>query len=363
MRERQRSTAAEAGGRPVRRGLRLATAAAACCAGPIGVAQPVGQGGLFTDASPLTMALEVDFRDICRDPKVFKCGDTPAKLSYRNPSGTWHDFDVMLTTRGRGSARTAGCGFPSLLIRFREDQTVGTVFAEQSVWPYTTHCFHYSQTYHEYLLSEYLAYQLYNMLTENSLRVRLAEVAYRTPGGRREFTRYGFFTEHFEAAAERLNAEPWQPAERVDPFLADATEMAQLALFQFMIGNLDWSITYQHNIVVMRRADQGFIAMPYDFDFSGLVDAEYAVPPKQYRIRSVRTRRYHGLCRPDVDWDGLFARFLAHRDEAYDLARTLPGVGKPRRGRILSYLDSFFDILESPRDRERRIISACRKPG
>ena len=36
--------------------------------------------------------------------------------------------------------------------------------------------------------------------------------------------------------------------------------------------------------------------MPYDFDYSGLVDAPYAVPPDSIHLANVRVRRYRGFC-------------------------------------------------------------------
>ncbi len=331
-------------------------------AGLLWADRAAAQAPLFTDSAPLAMELTVDLDAICRDPEVLDCSDVPARLSYGTAGGTQHQFDVLLKTRGRGSVRTSGCAFPSLFVRFRPEQTRGTLFAGQPVLPFTTHCLNHSNAYHDYLKVEYLAYRLYNLITDNSLRVRLARVRYQDPDSRRGFTRYGFFTEHFQAMAVRINAELYQP-ELFDLRGANATELAQLAVFQYMIGNLDWSIVHQHNIVLFRRADESVLAVPFDFDFSGLVDAEYARPPPQYRIRSVRTRRYHGFCQATIDWETLFNRFLSQREAAFSLVRSAPELSKPKRGRVYSYLESFYRILDSRQQREERIIAACRKPS
>ena len=63
-----------------------------------------------------------------------------------------------------------------------------------------------------------------------------------------------------------------------------------------MIGNTDWSVPNQHNCKVLsgmniEHSDLGTI-VPYDFDYSGLVDADYAVPYEGLALESVRERRY-----------------------------------------------------------------------
>lgn len=325
----------------------------------VGAEEEQQRGLLFADAAPLALQLTLDFDAICLDPTVSDCVDTPATLSYRAEDGTEHKFDILLRTRGRGSERTSACAFPSFFIRFPPEQTHGTLFAGESSVPFTTHCFHHSKLYQAYSILEYLAYRLYNLVTENSLKVRLARVSYRRAGSKRTFTRYGFFTEHFEGMAERIGAEIWE-TEQLDPRRTDAVELAMLSVFQYMIGNLDWSVIRPHNIVLFRKSGGAILPVAFDFDYSGLVDTEYAVPPDYLRIRTVRTRRYRGFCRPDTDWDAVFNGFLAQREGALRLIGGLPELSRARRIRARSYLTSFFRILESERERQKSIVTACR---
>ena len=71
-----------------------------------------------------------------------------------------------------------------------------------------------------------------------------------------------------------------------------------------MIGNTDWTVPVFHNnvLIISQGNLQGLgsgIAVPYDFDYSGLVDANYAVPSDQLNLPSVLDRRYLGICRSE----------------------------------------------------------------
>ena len=48
-----------------------------------------------------------------------------------------------------------------------------------------------------------------------------------------------------------------------------------------MIGNTDWAVPNNHNVKLIYDKERKLappLVVPYDFDYSGLVDASYAVP-------------------------------------------------------------------------------------
>ena len=85
---------------------------------------------------------------------------------------------------------------------------------------------------------------------------------------------------------------------RWNKFLLPLGAFALLAIllasvFMYMVGNTDWSLPYLHNIRVFQNFTS-YIAVPYDFDWSGIVDAPYAVPDYRLNIKSVRDRIWRG---------------------------------------------------------------------
>ena len=88
----------------------------------------------------------------------------------------------------------------------------------------------------------------------------------------------------------------------------DQPATALYELFQLLISNHDYSVLKGpegsyccHNSVMYTREESAEkrIPIPYDFDMSGFVNANYAAPPSHLPIRLVRTRFYRGLCQPD----------------------------------------------------------------
>jgi hypothetical protein len=314
--------------------------------------------GLFDRDAPLDVDLYADFRALCRDPERKSCADLPATLVY-SEDGVEKTVQVSLRVRGRFRSTTGGCDLPALFVFFGGD-TAATPFAGEKMLPLTTHCRTDAQ-YERYVVKEYLAYRIYNALTEKSLRVRLARVTYRDASSRAgPLVRYAFFTEHFDSLARRTDAVVFKP-ERFDLLDADATEIATLDLFEYMIGNTDWSAVFRHNVVLIRNDAGATTAVPYDFDFSGLVDAEYATVAPQLPIHDVKQRLFRGVCRPDTDWERVFADFAAKRDAIYSLLDA-PELDRAARDQARRYLASFYDVLGSPR-RDREILGACRRPG
>ena len=227
--------------------------------------------------------------------------------------------------------------------------------------PLTTHC-RDSSTYEQYVLKEYLAYRIYNLLTDKSLRVRLARVSYRDTGRRdRVVERYAFFTEHFKSLAARQNAEVYEP-ETFDRRAANPLELGTLDLFEFLIGNTDWSASKGHNIVHIRARDGFVTAVPYDFDFSGLVDADYAGPPPNLPIRTVTQRLFRGFCRPDLDWPRVYELFRTEHAAITKLIEQTPmlTVDSAERSRIRRELLRDSRLTETGRDREGVSYRGCR---
>ena len=315
--------------------------------------------GVFDRDEPLDVDLYADLKSLCRDPGREDCADLPATLVY-SEDGVETRVQVALHTRGRFRSTNGGCDLPALFVYFGAD-TAGTLFSGEQMLPLTTYC-RKSAQYEQYVIKEYLAYRIYNTLSNKSLRVRLARVTYHDSSSRsRPLVRYAFFTEHFDSLARREDAVVFKP-ERFDLLEADANELATMDVFEYMIGNTDWSAVFRHNVVLIRDAAGRPTAVPYDFDFSGLVDAEYATVAPQLPIRDVKQRLFREACRPDTDWERVFASFAENRDAIYGLLDA-QDLNQAARERARRYLAGFYEVLDSPPRREREILGACRRPG
>lgn len=345
--------------RPRRRRLFLAAALVVVLAhaGPAAGGEGDAIPELFADHAPLAFELALDRRALCRPRPTRPCTPTSALLIYRTAAGEAQRLEVRVRTRG--GWRDEHCDVPPLFVELAAPPSEGP-FSGQTLLPITTHCRTSSSRYEQYVLKEYLAYSLYELFTDKSLRVRLARVTYRDLGKRgRAAERFAFIVEPFDHLAARHHA-TLEDIGALRLSETDAFELATLELFQYLLGNTDWSIVAGHNIVRMRDARGAMSAVPYDFDFAGLVGAAYAMPPPNLRLRNVRERLFRGFCRRELDWERLFVRFIEQRSAMLGLIENVPGLEHAQRNDVREYVLDFFDVVASPEKRRREIVDACR---
>ncbi len=315
---------------------------------------------LFTTETPVRLLLEADFLALDRD-RSRESEEIPGRVIVAGGDGRPVEIPVEVKTRGNFRLRPDICSLPPLRLDFPSQEVFGTPFDGQDKLKLVTVC-RDRGGYDQNLLEEYLAYRLYNLVTDASFRVQRVEITYLdTVGEHAVATRAAFLIEDDEALAARLHGRvldvPGMPAETLAP-----RELGLMYLFQYMIGNTDWSTGGGHNMEFVQVGDS-ILAIPYDFDFSGLVDAPYAGPAPSVadQIRSVRDRLYRGYCLESIDHPAVLARFQEVRGEMLALVNTLEGLSFASRLRARRYLQEFFEDLGYPHRVEENIIRACRR--
>ncbi len=311
---------------------------------------------LFRSHDPLAVTLATDLRALRRErPEETEVAGT---LAFPGPDGDSLVVGVKVRTRGDFRREKRNCDFPPLRLNVRRKEVEGTVLEGQDRLKLVTPCRYSRESYETYVLQEYLAYRVYGLVTPLSFRVRLLRITYVDTSGEVESrTKYAFLIEDEDAMAARNRAEVMD-VERWHPYRMDGEASATLALFQYMIGNTDWSAPLFHNVKLLRTRGGRYIPVAYDFDFSGVVDAAYATPDPSLGLRNVRDRRFRGYCR-NVDWEAIRRRFLDVREEVESLYREFEPLGGRQRNRVLGYYREFYRVLENPRSFEWEIVRAC----
>ena len=316
---------------------------------------------LFASDEILEIKLTTDIKTLRKD-----IGDEreyhDATVSYTNDEDNEINLDIKIKTRGHFRRNPINCNFPPLRFDFRLSEVENTIFANQQKIKFVTHCQTKKEQYEQYILQEYLAYKVLNMLTDKSFRVRLVRISYVDLAGKENLPdRYGFFIEDNDKMAERLGGQIVE-FKNVHPDRTEYKQITLVSLYQYFIGNTDWSVPSLHNIeLVLTDSVKPPIAVPYDFDWSGIVNANYATPAPQLAIKTVRERLYRGYYRSAGDLQLYLQHFNDKRDEIYSLYNDFEPLDDKVRGRTIKYIDQFYSTINNPRMVNNIFVKGCRE--
>jgi hypothetical protein len=263
--------------------------------------------------------------------------------------------------KSRGEFRNGYCDLPPIRLNFSKAGFEKNDLKKINKLKMVTHCKYGNE---DYLLKEYLIYKLYNVLTDYSFRVRLTRIEYiNTYKKSKPIKTYAFLIEPVEMLGERMNSIP------IDVVSANQKQiipemMDRMAIFFYMIGNTDWSIPNQHNCkilssLVYSASNLGAI-VPYDFDYSGLVDADYAIPLESLGIQSVRERLYLGICRSEDQFINALREFSDKKEQFYKVINDFTLLKEKERKKMIGYLDSFYAGFDKRNSIVNDLLSQCK---
>jgi hypothetical protein len=349
---------------PSRRRLLAALLSATCAAGPAALAQEGEKvvSPLFQSERPLAVVFTANIGQL-RDDKRHR-DDAPwraATLTYERPdSGPVH---VPVRAKVHGIWRLAHCEFPPLRLNFASKDTKNTLFEHVDKPKLTSYC-RDADAYEQYVLQELQLYRIYQLLTPMSHRVRLLRITYADgANGKTEAVRYGFLLEDPDQMAARLGGKITKlKGAGIGDF--DEQPLAVTYVFQYFIGNTDFSFNQQHNGEIVALPDGRNLPVAYDFDFAGAVNARYATPDPSVRIKRVRDRKFRGYCQQNAEFAKTFPLFQQKKDAIYALYSD--EIGKLMDPSVvretLDYFNEFYDAISDPGRAERVIFRDCLGP-
>jgi hypothetical protein len=282
----------------------------------------------------------------------------PATISYKGLDG--HPLTVPLQARTRGIWRLRTCDFPPLRLNFSGETSKGSIFHKLDKPKLVSYC-QDNDSYEQYILQEFQLYRIYQLLTPVSHRTRLLRLSYAdSANGKVRARRYGFVLEEPKAIAARLGGKIIEQTGAVASDL-DPDQDALIGVFQYMIGNTDFSIAGLHNVELLLKDDGTTMPIAYDFDFAGAVNARYATPDERLHLPNVRRRLFRGYCVDAASYARAFAIFIEKRPQIYALYSD--EIGKLIDGgtvkETLRYFDEFYDTINDPRSARRSILEPC----
>lgn len=321
--------------------------------------KPVNSEKFFSDKSMLSATLVSPMSKFLSNKSTKGVEVFPARFSMKFPDST--EISEQIQVELRGHNRRENCYFPPLKLIFKKKDSSKSVLSPLKSLKLVSGCKN-SIMYSQYVLKEFITYKIYNLLTEKSFRVRLLDVNYVDSGNKKSFKNYAFLLEDVKEMAKRNNCKDWT-AGRPNTEYTDRNQMLLVALFEYMIGNTDWSVPVRHNIRTIRLKDDSLaspFSVPYDFDYSGLVNTDYAVPDPMLNIETVVERVYRGYPRTMDELNEVFKVFNAKKEEIYSLINDFKLLESNTKKSMIQYLDEFYKIIQKPNDVKAIFIQGAR---
>ena len=319
---------------------------------------------LFASDDVLAVTINAPFQKVMQNRSSNE--ELPATLTYVDAEAGEVTVDLAIRTRGRFRRQKDVCTFAPLRLNFKKSSVKGTVFAKSDKLKLVTHCRNSNRRYAQSLLAEYMAYRIFNLVTDQSFRVRPLQVRYvDTEDKRRVREAFAFIIEHRDQLGKRIGLKTNE---------ATATEVESLdgahtnlgSLFQFLIGNTDFSPiraapgeTCCHNNMLFGEDPGEILVIPYDFDQSGIVNAPHGAPNPRFGLRDVRDRLYRGRCVNNEFLDASVQAFIEHKAEIFALFDEHPDISRPTLKQTRRFLNDFYNIIENPERLEARIVEKC----
>jgi len=328
-------------------------------AGPVGAQQVDPPDPFFADDAVIDATLTAPMETLTRERPDEE--EVPGRFLIDGK-----EYTIQVRTRGKFRRQKEICKFPPIRLNFKKSETKRTQLHGIDKVKLVTHCRDNSPRYEQTVLREYVAYRILNILTDASFRARLLRLTYVDSEGRqRNRTSYAIILEHRDRLAKRLDRPhvetPSTTVEKLDPRYLNLA-----SIYQYMIGNTDFSPIAAapdenccHNFVLFGGSDQLYLAIPYDFDQAGLINAPHAGPNPRFGLRDVRQRLYRGRCENNAQLPDTIAFVVAKQDEIYDMIRDLEGLTKNSGRGMISYLGRFYKTVQNPKTLDRHIVKAC----
>jgi hypothetical protein len=319
---------------------------------------------LFKSVEVINITLHAPWRQIIKDKK--NQNPYPATLDFTDSLG--QSVSIPLTVERRGLTRQTVCKHPPIKLRFNPEDVKDTIFRGQKSLKMVTHC-DVGERWEQYYAREYVIYQIYREITELSFRARPLSVTYvDSEKSSDQKPRFAFLIEDDSDVAKRNDIQKLDTPE-ITPEQLQSEQATRMALFEFMIANVDFDQTGGpktdeccHNSRLFGLDPQANIyPIPYDFDGSGIVDTHYAAPNEFLPIKKVTQRLFRGFCAHNPSLEAVRQEFFADEEAIYAIVRNETLLSDHSRSEMLDFLGDSFAIFRDDAKFNKQIIQKCRK--
>lgn len=326
---------------------------------PVNAQSPADSPNLFTGDSALELTLSGNIRELLND-RLETPTYHPLLLLYKAQNGNEISVSVEAKTRGHFRKLKENCIYPPLAVHFTQNDALKhSLFKDQDKLKLVMPC-----VSDDYIVKEWLVYKLYNLVTPNSFKARLVKVKLDdTKNKKTGGIFYGILLEEEKEMAKRNGMIAVN--RKLQPNQTEPIAFLTMAVFEYLAGNTDWSVQYLQNIKLVATDSMITpIAVPYDFDHAGLVNAPYAKPAEELLMSSVRQRRYRGYCVGDMKkFDPVITFYNQLKNSIYQLYTTCNLLDEKYKTITIKYLDEFYATINDADKMKKAFGYPCDKKG
>lgn len=313
----------------------------------------------FTNDTVLQVTLKTDMKRLAsqkKEPSYQK-----AVLVISQGEGK-PEISGNVRVKLRGNFRRENCRIASIMVDFyKEDSTSKLKNLKTMKWVAPCERGFYQE---QFVIKEFLTYKMYQLFTEKSFRVRMLNITFQDVNGKvKDYTQYGFGIEDVDDMAKR-NGMVEEEDRKYQTEQTDRYYGTLVSMFQYMIGNTDYGVPVYHNVKLLLPKDSPTAKpyiVPYDFDYSGMVNANYAAPPEELGITSVTERIYRGFSREMSEIKGMAQLFFDKKEQIYTLVNENTLLFANQKKEMNLFLDSFYGTISKDAELERIFVKGARK--
>jgi hypothetical protein len=321
--------------------------------------KPSAAKDLFGSDAILDMSLKGSVHDLLND-RSDQAKYHNIILSYRDSDNQEIAIPIEAKTRGHFRRQSENCVYPPLLLHFTKSGLLdSTLFSHNRKLKLVMPC-----QGDQYVIREWLVYRLFNLVTPESFRARLVRVKLEDTNKKKGYPLfYGMLLEEEQELANRTGNVIITRKLRPEQLQSEA--FLQMAVFEFLIGNTDWSVQYLQNVKLLGPDSNATpTPVPYDFDMSGLVNTPYAKPAEELLMSSVSERRYRGYCIMDMKrFDTVLALYNHLKDPIYATINQCQVLDDKFKKSTIKFIDEFYETINNPVALKKAFQYPCDKSG
>lgn len=280
-----------------------------------------------------------------------------SKLKYELNDGSLDSIDIKI--RARGNYRRLNCYYLPLTLKIKKEASQGTIFQEDKKLKIVLPCLNSNRS-NDHIVKEYIAYKIFELISPYHFETKLLSVQLNEKKSSKimEHDLLGIFIQDDKKTASVNKGK--RTKRKIHPYVQDPVSSTRNALFQYMIGNTDYSIAYQHNEKLF-FIDDKIVPIPYDFDMSGLVNTSYAVVSaiknKTLPITRVTQRLYRGFKVDDEILEQTRNDFLNQETNVYALIDSYQKYFRDKKEftKCKRFIEGFYDLIKDDKKFQKNI--------